>query len=249
MIYAAATLWLFIIVLLAWGVRLLWGAILKPRTVNVVLLPGTFVAQVGRVVGLLITGAKVSNTALMEDEEKGEPATEASYESKLPVFGPIIVGFLPMLATGAAVYLVLTKLGGALVETAVAERIPTELPGSMAAFWDQLRTLLTMSENTLNAVVHAKMPAWRLVAFSYLMICLTVRMSPFEGNVRGHMGAIIATFGGLALVNTVSPSAIPLLEKAWPLISICVGWLVLLMMISLLVTGAVRTVRGIASMT
>jgi len=248
MIYAAATLWLLIVVLLAWGVRQLWGGILRPRTVNVVLLPGTFVAQVGRVVGLLITGAKVSNTALMEDEEKGEPATEATYESKLPVFGPMVVGFLPMLATGAAVYLVLTKLGGPLVETAAREQIPTVLPGSMAAFWDQLRMLLTMSENTLNAVVHADMPAWRLVAFAYLMICLTVRMSPFEGNVRGHVGAIIATFGALALVHTISPSPVTILERAWPLVSICVGWLVLLMIVSLVATGAVRAVRGIASM-
>jgi len=248
MIYAAATLWLLVVVLLAWGVRLLWGGILKPRTVNVVLLPGTFVAQVGRVVALLITGAKVSNTALMEDEEKGEPATESSYESKLPVFGPMIVGFLPMLATGAAGYLVLTKLGGPLVETAARERIPAELPSSMAAFWDQFRMLLTMSENTLNAVVHADMPAWQLAGFVYLMTCLTVRMSPFEGNVRGHVGAIIATFGALALLNTVSPSPSAILTTAWPLVSICVGWLVLLMMISLLASGIVATVRGIASM-
>lgn len=248
MIYAAATLWLLVVVLLAWGVRRLWGGIFKPKAVNVVLLPGTFVAQIGRVVGLLITGAKVSNTALMGDEEKGEPATGSAYESKLPVFGPVIVGFLPMLATGAAVYLVLTRLGGPLVATAASEQIPAALPGSMAAFWDQFRLLLTMSENTLNAVVHADMPAWKLVAFVYLMVCLTVRMSPFEGNVRGHVGAILATFGGLALVNTISASPLTILETAWPLVSICVGWLVLLMLISLVATGAVRTVRGIASM-
>ncbi len=50
MIHATATLWFLIVVLLAWGVRLLWGGILKPRTVNVVLLPGTFAAQVPEVI-------------------------------------------------------------------------------------------------------------------------------------------------------------------------------------------------------
>ena len=56
MIYFAVTFWLLVAVLTAWGVHQLWSGMLKPRTVNSILLPGTLVAQLGHVLGLLVTG-------------------------------------------------------------------------------------------------------------------------------------------------------------------------------------------------
>ncbi|MBN1513099.1 MAG: hypothetical protein JXB13_13880, partial [Phycisphaerae bacterium] len=72
MLYVAMTFWLLVIVFLAWGVHQIWSGMVKPRTVNSILLPGTLVAQLGHVLGLLVTGATVSNTTLYKDDESGE---------------------------------------------------------------------------------------------------------------------------------------------------------------------------------
>ena len=100
MIYAAASVWVTVVMLLAWGVHHLWSTIVKPKVVNGVLLPGTLIAQLGHIVGLLITGGTVNNTALMRGDEKGSPGTDPSPQPKIPVIGPVIVALLPMLALG-----------------------------------------------------------------------------------------------------------------------------------------------------
>ena len=64
MLFAAMTFWLVTAVLSAWGVQQLWRGMVAPRVVNAVLLPGTLVAQLGHVLGLLITGATVNNATL-----------------------------------------------------------------------------------------------------------------------------------------------------------------------------------------
>lgn len=248
MVFAAAAVWLMIIVLLAWGVHHLWSSLVKPRTVNVVLLPGTLVAQIGRIVGLLLTGAKINNTALMEDDEKSGPATDADYEPRIPVFGPVIVGSLPLLATGAVVYFVLTGLGRPVVAAIPQDLIAPALPTALGAFWDQLRALITLTEGTLDAVRRTEIATWKMILLGYLMICLTVRMAPFPGNVRGHVGAIAAIGGILALAGTISPRPALLIEQAWPLVSLTVGWLLLLLMISLLARGVVSTIRMVTDL-
>jgi len=252
MIYAAFSFWLVAIVLMAWAIHDLWSTIIKPKAVNVALLPGTLVAQLGRIVGLLITGAKVTNTALMTDDEDGAPATERRYEAKLPVFGPVVVGLLPLLATGIMTYVVLVGLGKPVVAAAYQGGDPLpqdlvlrELPDDPSAFWDQLRHLVTLAQGTLSAVLRADMAPWRIAAFVYLMICMTVRMAPFVGNIRGHLGAIAATGGILALAGTLSPAPAQSIEQLWPLISLAVGWLFLLLLISLIAHGTASTVRMI----
>lgn len=253
MIYAALSLWLVAIVLMAWAVHDLWGAITKPKAVNIALLPGTLVAQLGRIVGLLVTGAKVTNTALMGDGEDGDPTTEPRYEAKLPVFGPVVVGLLPLIAAGIMTYVVLIGLGKPVVAAAYQAGSPLspnlvlrDFPADPSAFWDQLRNLVTLAQGTLEAVLRAEMAPWRIAAFAYLMICMTVRMAPFAGNIRGHLGAIASTGGILALAGTLSPTPAQSIERLWPLISLTVGWLFLLLIISLVVHGAVTTVRMIA---
>ncbi|MCH7591541.1 MAG: hypothetical protein IH989_02010, partial [Planctomycetes bacterium] len=71
MLYAALTFWLLTVVLIAWGVHRLWCGMARPRVVNAVLLPGTLVAQTGRVFGLLITGASVRTASLYDLDEGG----------------------------------------------------------------------------------------------------------------------------------------------------------------------------------
>lgn len=243
MIYAATSIWLMIAVLLAWGVYHIWSGIAKPKMVNAVLLPGTLVAQLGHIVGLLITGATVNNTALMQDDEKGGPTTDPNPQPKIPVIGPVIVALLPMLALGAMIYLAIVKLGMSVVVNVPQGAISTKLPGGLAAFWDQLRSLITLAEGTLNAVWTAESIHWQIAIFVYLMICLTVRMAPLPGNVRGHLGAIV-TVGLVAwLAGTVMGGLPGIIEQAWPLLTLAVGWLLVLMMFTLVVRGAVSSVQ------
>lgn len=248
MIFAVTSLWLMVILLLAWAVVHLWSGIVRPKVVNMALLPGTLVAQMGRIIGLLVTGAKINNTALMEDGEKGDPATDVHYEPKVPVFGPIVVGLLPMLAIGTVIYLVLGRFGRPVVASIPHDEIATELPLTLAAFWDQSRGLVTLAEETLNAVLRADMGTWKTLLFAYLMVCLTVRMAPFAGNVRGHVGAVVAACSILALINSLDSRTSQIVAQAWPLISLTVGWLLLLAIISLLARGAVSATRMIAKL-
>jgi len=252
MIYALTSFWLTVIVLMAWAVYVLWGKIVKPKAVNIALLPGTLVAQIGRIVGLLITGARINNTALMDDGDDGAPANDSQYTSKLPVFGPVIVGFLPLLATGLMTYVVLIGLGRPVVKAAMSGGAASpsglmmrELPADSSAFWDQLRGLVTLAQNAMDAVLHADMVGWRIGLFVYLMICMTVRMAPFSGNARGHLGAIAGAGVTLALAGTLTPKPADALEQLWPLVSLTVGWLFLLLLISLLAWGIAAGTRMI----
>ncbi len=243
MIYTTASIWLVVVVLLAWAVHHGWCGIAKPKTVNAVLLPGTLIAQLGRILGLLVTGATVNNTALMKDDDSGGPATDADPQPKLPIIGPVLVALLPMVALGTMIYIAIAKLGMPVVVKIPQDQIAAELPMSLAAFWTQLRDLVTLAEGTLNAVQAAETPHWRVILFSYLMICLTVRMAPLRGNFRGHLGAI-ATLGVIAwLVGTLSPQMPGIIERAWPLLSLTVGWLLLLLLITLVVRGVLTSIR------
>ena len=91
MLYAALTFWLLVIVFCAWGVHALWSGLIKPRAVNTILLPGTLVAQLGHVLGLLITGNQVQNTALMSDDEDGKPAVLLGCRQRLNSLRPLDV--------------------------------------------------------------------------------------------------------------------------------------------------------------
>ncbi|MFH1416905.1 MAG: hypothetical protein ABII12_01270 [Planctomycetota bacterium] len=248
MLYVATSFWLTVAVLLAWGVHYLWSTVAKPKAVNAVLLPGTLVAQLGHIVGLLITGATVNNTSLMRNDDKGGPETDPAPQPRLPVIGPVIVALLPMLALGFVLYLVIAELGMPVVQhvnTLQAGQITRELPGTLPAFWDQLRALVTLAEGTLAAVCNGEGGRVRMVVFVYLMICLTVRMAPLPGNVRGHIGAIVGL--GIAgwLAGSLSPKLPEMITQTWPLLTLIIGWLLLLLMISLVVRGAIGSIRMI----
>ncbi len=248
MIYATASIWLMIAVLIAWAVHHIWCGIAKPRTVNAILLPGTLVAQLGHVLGLLITGATINKTALMEDDEDGAPATAPNPRPKIPVIGPITVALLPLLAVGTVLYLAVLKLGLPVMEKMPQGQIATELPGSAAAFWEQLRALISLAEGTWNAVRDADGVHWKIAIFVYLLLCLTVRMAPLPGNIRGHVGAVITVGIVACLAGTVVENLADIIHQAWPILSLTVGWLLLLLMFTLVVRGALSSARMILSL-
>jgi hypothetical protein len=249
MLYAALIFWLLVIVFSAWAVHSLWSDVVKPRAVNTVLLPGTLVAQLGHVLGLLVTGNPVRNTALMSDDESGEPQSDTPDRQRIPILGSVVVGLLPLLACGVGLYVTAQLWGRSIVQPAVegsAVTVSRQLPLSLDAFWDMLRNSVTATQNMLNAILSSNLSDWRTLLFLYLAVCLTVRMTPFEGNRRGAIGAILLSGVVIAVLGAISPRVEQFLDSSWPLLSFAVGMLLFLLIVSLIVTGVVGLVRILA---
>jgi hypothetical protein len=250
-LYAALTFWLVIIMFSAWGVHRLWSTLIKPRVVNVALLPGTLVAQLGHVLGMLLSGNSVRNTALMGDDEEGEPTSETPEKQRIPIIGPILVGLLPLVACAAGLYVSALFFGDSVIgrmATRNGPQLPQELPLSLGGIFDLLRGCLTLIEDMLIAILRSDLPNWPTVLFLYLSVCMTVRMAPFEGNRRGAIGAIFLA----AVVISILASLVPnvrqfIIHASWPLLSFAVAMLLFLLLVSLLVHGIVGLVRVLAT--
>ncbi len=241
--YAAITFWLLVIVFTALGVHRLWGSLVQPKVVNSILLPGTLVAQLGHILGLLITGGTVENTALIKDDESGEPQT-GNPKPRLPVVGTIIIALLPMAGCAAAIYWVSRYLGSEILAgMAVTSVERFSLPTSLPLFFATLHTSLQLVEQLVSVIRSCNLTDWRTLLFLYLAICLTVRMAPLTGNVRGALGAIFIA-GILAfLIDRITRSAAEPLTSVWPLITFSVAVLLLLLIVTLLVKAVVGLVK------
>jgi len=249
MLYAALTFWLLVIVFSAWGVHGLWSRLVKPRVVNTVLLPGTLVAQLGHVLGLLITGNPVRNTTLMGDDEKGAPQSDAPETQRIPVVGPIVTGLLPLVACAACLYAAARLWGGSVFEGLSRYNgitIPHALPTTLAGAWDLLRDSVSVMENLLIAVRQSDLTRWQTLLFLYLAVCLTVRMTPFEGNRRGAIGAILLAGLTICVLSLLSPRVPEFIASSWPVLSFAVGTLLFLLLFSLAVSGVVGLVKTLA---
>lgn len=243
MIYASMTFWLLVVVLTAWGVARLWGGMIKPRVFNTVLLPGTLVAQTGHVMGLLLTGATIRNTTLIKDDESAEPEATTDPQPRIPILGPVIIGMLPLLACAAAIFLVARFLANPIAAgvrvDVITERLPTTLPG----WWQLLRSLISLMESMVSAILSADPSDWRAWLFGYLLACLTIRMAPFPGCLRGSLAAIVVLGLGAALLASLFDVADPRVQSGWAVLNLTVATLLLLLMTSLIVRGAVGLVR------
>lgn len=244
--YAAITFWLLVVVFSALGVHRLWSSMVQPKVVNSLLLPGTLVAQLGHILGLLLTGGTVNNTALIKDDDSGAPQTPAETESRLPVVGAIIVALLPLAGCAAAIYWVSGYFGGAIL-AGMKQSAPAklELPTTLTLGFEVARGSISLVERLVDAIRASDYGDWRTWLFLYLAVCLTVRMAPLTGNLRGSIGAILLT-GLLAfLISRVAEPATGWLDTAWPLIVFSVAVLLLLLMVSLLIKGAVLLVKTV----
>ena len=236
------TCWLVVIVFSALAVHRIWTSLAPPKVVNAILLPGTLVAQLGHVVGLLVTGGTVTDTTLIKDDDSGEPQTGGDGKSRVPVIGPVVIAMLPMLACGVAIYVVSQYMGQDIRGRMSHEGIPRFLPTTLPAFWQLLRDGVSLVEQLVEAIRGSDFRDWRTWAFLYLVVCLTVRMAPLPGTLRGAIGAIIvlglaaALLGMLFTTKGTGPSA---LERAWPLITFSTATLLFLLLASLCVRGAV----------
>jgi len=250
MLYAALTFWLLVIIFSAWGVHSMWSGLVRPRVINAVLLPGTLVAQLGHVLGLLVTGNSVRNTALMRDDDSGDPQSETPDTQRLPVIGPILIGLLPLLACAICLYFAARTWGGGVVgsvEAPAAAAVAQALPTSIAGFWELLRSGVTAAEQMLDTIMGSDPMRWQTLLFLYLAVCLTVRMTPFEGNRRGAIGAIFLAGLLVGIAGLISPGKVEgFALSSWPLLSFAVGMLLLLLVITAIVTGVVGLVRVLA---
>lgn len=242
MLYAAMTFWMLTIVLSAWGVHRLWSGMVKPKVVNTILLPGTLVAQLGHVLGVLITGATVNNTALYQDES-GEPRTTRDAKPRIPVIGPIAVGLLPLLACALAIVLSIRMLGPDRMDGLPDAELATALPLALAGSWQLVRDTVTVVENLLGGMIQRLPGDWRMGLLTYLLVCLTVRMAPFPGNLRGSLGAIILVGVISGLIGLAYAPMAEHIREAWGLISLTASILFLLLMLSAAVRGVVGLIR------
>jgi len=245
MLYAALTFWLIVIAFSAWGVHWLWSRLVKPRAVNTVLLPGTLVAQLGHVLGLLVTGASVSNTKLMGDDEGGEPTADAPDKQRIPVFGPVIIGLLPLATCAACLYLAVKLLGHGVLVREATLYLPESLPLNLPDFWALLHNCINVMESMLSAIASSKL-TWPNVIFLYLAVCLTVRMTPFEGNRRGAIGAILISGLIIGVIASLANPVENAVQASWPILEFAVGMLLFLLIVSLIVSGLVGLIRILA---
>ncbi len=243
MAYIALTFWLLVIVLAAWGVHRLWSGMIKPKMLNSILLPGTLIAQLGHVLGLLITGATVSNTTLYKDDESGDPETTTDPKPRVPLVGPVIIGMLPLLACAVAIFFVARHLGRPILVNLTAGSVGPILPTSMAGAWQMLRDQITLVESIVAATTVADLTNWRTLLFIYLLICLTVRIAPFPGNLRGSLAAIVILGIGAAMVSSLFDMADPRVQNGWAVLNLTVAALLFLLMASLVVRGGVGLVQ------
>ncbi len=247
-LYAALAFWLFIIIFLAWGVYAIWCKLLRPRVVNAILLPGTLIAQLGHVVGLLVTGNAVTNLRLMGDDKTGAPEADTPKEpAGIPILSPALVGLLPLVFCAACLHLAAQQWGGVIL--AELSGTPTalvaqSLPAARGEFWDLFRNAVTLMEQMVGAVLRSDLPNWPTALFLYLAICLTVRMAPFPGNRRGTLIAVLVASAGVAIAASLLPAVRIFIEdRSWPILSVAVAMLLCLMLVTLLAAGAVGLAR------
>jgi hypothetical protein len=250
MLYAALTFWLLVIVFSAWGVHRIWSGLIKPRVVNSVLLPGTLVAQLGHVLGLLVTGNSVQNTSLMGDDENGAPQSATPERQRLPIVGSVIVALLPLVACGTCLHVAAEYWGQDFLAPLSADShvlLPAGLPTSITGVWELLHDGLALAQMISDTAWRADFGQWQTAAFLYLAICLTVRMAPFEGNLRGSVGAILVSGVLIGIAASLVPSfRLLLVDTSWPVLGFAVGTLLFLLLVSLAVLGVVRLVRLVA---
>lgn len=239
MLYAALTFWLLTVVLIAWGVHRLWCGMAKPKVVNAVLLPGTLVAQAGRVFALLITGAPVRTASLYDLEEGDESAGANQSDTKIPVIGPVVVGLLPLLSCGAAIYFVADLLGQHVLANLKTHTVGPTLPTTVPGVWQFLRDQISLTESIVSAIAATDFTDWKTPVFLYLLTCMAVRIAPVGGNLRGVFGAILILGIGGATVGMLFDIGASRVASAWGILNLTVAMLLCLLMVSLIVRGII----------
>ena len=242
MLYVALTFWLLVCVLTAWGVHRLWCGIVPVKVLNALLLPGTLIALLGHILGLLVTGATVDTATLYKDGS-GDPETTTDPKPRIPVLGPVIIGMLPLLACGTAIFFVARHLGEPTASRLPMNIVSLKLPTTLDGLFDLLRNQITLVESLVAAMRVADFHDWKTGVFVYSLVCLTIRMAPFEGTLRGALAAIVLLGLGTAAVASLFELADPRVQTGQSILTLTVAALLSLLLASLVIRGTVGLFR------
>lgn len=245
--YQAVSLWLLIVMLLAWAIRRLWAGLVEPRALNVVLLPGTILAQVGYIVALLLGNATEREVSLLgPTEEEPDDDKKKKPDEGLPLSVALLAGLLPQLVVGAALVVIVNGWGAGIVKQVSPDLVAVEVPRDLPAVCSQLRGLVSLAEQTLAGLSALDWSSWANWLFAYLLVCLCLWLAPIHGNERGHIYAVISLGAAGALAGTVLPGLPELVHGSWPVLSVVVGVLTGLLLASLALRGAVAVFREVS---
>jgi hypothetical protein len=246
-LYAALTFWLMIALLVAYGAFKLVEGLVRPRWINLVLLPGTLVAEMAHFLAALLTGAPVRDAKLVSDESIGEsPAPSAS---GIPVLSPLLLALLPILSALVILFLLYKHFDATVVQSFAAanggtdldlRQLAQELDWRLAAWFRIGRDLVSLDERLIGVLPFSDIThTWKSWLFIYLTGCLAVRMVPLRGNLRSGMASVVLIGGLAAGLGWLLPGMAESLKRAWPLLGYMIALLTLLLLIALVVRGAV----------
>lgn len=238
MLYAAFVFWALVAIFSARAVYDLLAKLIPAKALNYLLLPGTLVAQVGHVVGLLATGGTVQQSRLA-NESTGEPEVQADAKPKIPIIGPIVIAMLPIFLCGAALFWVAEWLSARGMVGEIAS-LPRHLPKTMDAFFVLAHTMVDLLHGTTAVWTNAHWSQWQTWLFAYLTVCLMIRLSPLSKDVRPALFGV-GLFGVVGILlnyftNWTWPNE--KLSRYWTNWSFLVANLLLLLIAALIVAGA-----------
>lgn len=259
MIYLALAFWLFLVILAGIGVYRMLGRLARPRWVDWALLPGTLVSEMAYILGCLITGGEIRRARLIRNDSAagrrgGGPAgTDAV--PRLKVVGPIVAALTAIVACMGAIVAVHALLGEPILKdflakevwllgpVAPASTLPKALPTTWNGFWADLNGQIDLLRRMSETWAGADWLDWRVPLFIYLALCLSIRLAPVTRPVRPTLGAALAVSAVIALAAMVSSTFAGLIDDVWPLLTYVWTSLLLLLVLSLLIRGAVGLVR------
>jgi len=85
--------------------------------------------------------------------------------------------------------------------------------------------------------------SWQTWVFVYLVICLTVRIAPSPGNLRGALSAVVVLGIVAAIISTLLDVAPTYIQNSWAILNLTVAVLLLLLSLSLLIRGGFGLVK------
>jgi hypothetical protein len=247
MLYVALTFWLMVALLEAYAAFKLFEGLVRPRWINLVLLPGTLVAETAHFLAALLTGAPVRDAKLVSDESIGEsPAPQAS---GIPVLSPLLLALLPILVALVILFLLYKHFDAAIVQNFAGAnhgldtdltQLAQELDWRLEKWFQIGRDLISLDERLIGVLPFSDIAhTWKGWLFIYLTACLAVRMVPLRGNLRSGLASVVLIGGLAAGLGWLLPSMTESLKKAWPLLGYMIALLSLLLLIALLVRGVV----------
>jgi hypothetical protein len=144
---------------------------------------------------------------------------------------------LPLLACAGAIHASTTYFGRGVVSRIKTDIIGPRLPTALNEFWQMLRDLITLTESVVLAILRADLTFWPNLLFVYLLICLTIRMAPFPGTLRGALGAILLLGGAAAISSSLFAVDAPAVSTGWKVLNLTIGCLLVLMIAALALRG------------